>query len=164
MTDEAGQPDQGERPAKVVEYRGPDHVQASRIIAADAESIFDVLADPSLHGAFDGSGTVVSGASDNPNRLSKGERFSMSMKMGVPYRITNKVVEFDENRLIGWRHPGGHIWRYELEAIDDSTTKVTETFDYGPALAAPLYRLVNIPERNLRAIVKTLNRLADQVE
>ena len=38
----------------------------------------------------------------------------MDMKMGAPYKIKNKVVEFEQDRLIAWRHIGLHRWRYEL--------------------------------------------------
>ena len=39
----------------------------------------------------------------------------MDMKKGAPYKIKNKVVEFEPDRLIAWRHVGLHRWRYELE-------------------------------------------------
>lgn len=139
-------------------------VSDQRIINAPAGTIFDLLADPARHGQIDGSGTVLSGRSGNPDRLSQGATFSMSMKQGVPYRISNTVVEFDEDRRIAWRHMGRHVWRYDLEPIDETTTRVTETFDWGPAVAGFLYPLVGVPERNLRAITKTLERLAEAVE
>ena len=67
-------------------------------------------------------------------RLTLGATFGMKMKLGVPYPIENTVVEFEENRLIAWRHMGGHRWRYELEPVDDGT-KVTETFDWSTSKA-----------------------------
>ncbi len=54
----------------------------------------------------------------------------MSMRLwGVPYRVRNRVVEFEENRLIAWRHFEPQHWRFELQPTK-SGTRVTETFDY----------------------------------
>lgn len=37
-------------------------------------------------------------------------------------RIADPVrTEFDEDRLIAWRHFAGHRWRYELEPVDRAT-------------------------------------------
>jgi uncharacterized protein YndB with AHSA1/START domain len=111
-------------------------VSESRVISAAPEVIFDLLADPSRHAVFDGSGTVRASRPDAPSRLTLGAQFGMDMKMGVPYRMTNTVVEFEENRRIGWRHVGGHVWRYELEPVEGGT-KVTESFDMTTAKSPP---------------------------
>ena len=61
----------------------------------------------------------------------------MSMKLGVPYTMSNTVIEFEQDRRIAWqtrlagplgRFIGGRIWRYELEETDGGT-KVTESWD-----------------------------------
>ncbi len=88
-----------------------------------------------------------------------GATFGMDMKMGMPYRITNKVVEFEEGRVIAWRHFAGHRWRWELEPAGDGATKVTETFDWSTAPAGALYPLIGFPQRNRQAIEKSLRRL-----
>ena len=103
-------------------------VSRSVVIEAPASAVFDVIADPHQHAAFDGSGTVQNAAS-GPQRLALGDTFRMDMRIKVPYRIGNTVKEFEENRRIAWAHIGGHRWRYELEPIDDTRTRVTETFD-----------------------------------
>ena len=81
-------------------------VWVSRRIHADAATIFELLADPARHAEIDGSGTVRESHGDNPARLSLGARFGMDMKMGVPYKISNEVVEFVENPtrelLVAW--------------------------------------------------------------
>lgn len=133
-------------------------VSASRVIAAPPEKIFDVLADPAQHPAIDGSGSVQAARPGGPERLSLGARFGMDMKIGIPYRIRNEVVEFEEGRRIAWRHPGHHVWRYELEPVEGGT-KVTETFDWTHARAGFAYPLMRIPQRNLRSIEQTLERL-----
>lgn len=101
---------------------------ASTTIAAPAPVVFAILTDASQHSRIDGSGTVRSSTSA-PERLELGSEFGMSMKMGAPYRIKNKVVEFEQDRLIAWRHMGLHRWRYELEPTADGGTLVTETWD-----------------------------------
>ena len=44
-----------------------------------------------------------------------GDRFGMDMKLGVPYRMSSTVVEYEADRLLAWAHFGGHRWRYELD-------------------------------------------------
>ena len=135
----------------------------SIIINAPAQKIFDILADPYRHPEIDGSGTVKKGFS-GPSRLSKGAKFSMDMRMVVPYKIKNTVEEFDENTQIAWRHAGHHRWRYELRPIDENTTEVIETFDGSTARFPPALNLMNAYENNQKAILKTLVRLKELAE
>jgi Polyketide cyclase / dehydrase and lipid transport len=134
-------------------------VSRSRVVSATADAVFDLLADPSQHPLIDGSGTVKAVRSDAPTRLSMGSTFGMNMKLGAPYKIENTVMEFEENRLIAWRHFGGHRWRYELEPVDGGT-KVTETFDWSTSKSPFMLELMQAPKRNTKAIEKTLERLA----
>ena len=131
-----------------------------RVIAAPPEKIFDVLADPSQHPVIDGSGTVKHTRGEQPERLSLGAKFGMSMKLGVPYGITNTVVEFEDGHRIAWRHIGGHRWRYELEPVDDGT-RVRETYDWSTAiLGTRLYIMATgWPKRAENAMTQTLERL-----
>ena len=140
----------------------PDRVErVSRLVPATRQQIFDLLADPSKHPTFDGSGTVRQSGRDVPERLSMGAKFGMSMKMGVPYKITNEVVEFDEPSLIAWRHMGGHIWRYRLEEAEGGTM-VTEEFDWRPSRGPAVLKLMKVPERNTKAMEATLDRLVER--
>ena len=110
---------------------------AERVVPAAPEEIFALLADPARHVEIDGSGTVqrlVAGR--GPMQL--GSKFTMAMKaFGVPYRITNKVVEYEENRRIAWCHLVRNVWRYELEPADGGTL-VTESADYRSVRFRPL--------------------------
>jgi uncharacterized protein YndB with AHSA1/START domain len=137
-------------------------VSAERVIRATPHAIFDILADPAQHSRFDGSDTVKS-ARGNPERLSLGARFSMDMRMGLAYRITNTVVEFDEGRVIAWQHFARNVWRYELEALDDGT-RVRETFDWSNGRGRKLIELMGYPEKNRTNMEATLERLAYLVE
>ncbi|MEZ5295279.1 MAG: hypothetical protein R2697_03090 [Ilumatobacteraceae bacterium] len=72
-------------------------VSGSRVVAATPEQIFELLTDPARHGDIDGSGMVQQARGDQ-QRLALGSKFGMDMKMGPLYRITNTVVEFEEER------------------------------------------------------------------
>ena len=145
---------------------GDDHatiagrtVSASTVVAAPAQEVFALLANPHRHHEFDGSGTVR-GAVSGPERLALGDRFGMSMKIKLPYRITNRVVEFEPDRRIGWCHAARAIWRYELEPVP-SGTRVTETFDYGGSPVAKGMELLGFPQNNATSIGGTLRRLRE---
>lgn len=133
-------------------------VSGSRVIEAPAERVFDVLADPAAHALIDGSGTVRGTKAPSGTRLSLGARFGMSMKLGVPYGISNEVVEFEEGRLIAWRHFGGHRWRWQLEPVAGATL-VTETFDWSTSRSPIALEVMRVPARNARSIEATLERL-----
>ena len=135
-------------------------VSEARIIAADPQRLFDIVADPSMHPVIDGSGSVRAARPGNPARLFAGARFAMDMKLGAPYKIRNTVVEFDEGRRIAWRHFNGHVWRYLFEPVDGGT-KVTEQWDPTPAKRKLGLRLLGFPARNRRGIHRTLERLEE---
>lgn len=139
-------------------------VSRTKVIHAPASVIFDVLADPSMHPRIDGSGMVQAARGGAPERLAMGTEFGMDMKMGVPYKISNTVVEFEEGRLLAWRHFGGHRWRWQLEPVDEQTTSVTETFDWSTSKSPLALELAGYPRRNAKAIERTLERLAELLE
>ncbi len=135
-------------------------VSRTAVVQATPAAIFALLADPSQHYKIDGSGTVKHSSATAPERLSMGAKFGMSMKLGLPYRITNTVTEFVEGKSITWRHFGKHTWRYELEAIDGgAATKVTETFDGTTSRLPIALVLTGAGKRNTKAIEATLVRL-----
>lgn len=134
-------------------------VSESRFVNASPQEIFNLLADPAQHQLIDGSGSIRNAHSAAPERLSLGAKFGMDMKIGVNYKITNEVVEFDEPNQIAWRHFGGHIWRYKLEAAEGGTI-VTEQFDWNTAKSQLMMRVLQYPTKNRASIVATLDRLA----
>ena len=147
-------------------------VSVDRVIKAPAASIFDVVADASRHPEIDGSGSVVRPKGAAPQRLTMGSTFGMSMKMGVPYSMTNTVIEFEPDRRIAWqtvlagplgRFIGGRIWRYELEHVDGGT-KVTETWDISQDNQAFFLKRGKVGEQTAGAMSKTLDRLAEITE
>ncbi len=140
-------------------------VSASTTVSAPPEVVFAILSDPRQHQRIDGSGSLR-GNVTGPERLSRGADFGMDMKMyGLPYKIRNRVVEFEEGSQIAWRHFGGHRWRYQLEPADGGT-RVTESFDYSmyPALGAFVIERAGFPAKNRRGIEETLVRLKAAAE
>jgi|SRR5680860_302872 len=143
----------------------PRVVSDSIDIGAPPGVVFTILADPKQHSRVDGSGSVrelITG----PDRLSKGATFGMDMKLfGLPYKIRNTVVEFEDDRRIAWRHFGGHRWRYVLEPTTGGT-RVTESFDYSRhGLVQRLFiELSGFPARNRAGIAGTLAKLKQAAE
>jgi uncharacterized protein YndB with AHSA1/START domain len=134
-------------------------VSVSRFIPAPAEKIFDLLANPYEHHRLDGSGTVQQPREGAPHRLYLGARFSMDMKMGASYMTANRVVAFEENRVIAWCHWARFVWRYEL-VPQEGGTLVTESFDFRKPWGIPLIAL-GWSDKTKESIDKTLARIEE---
>jgi len=132
-------------------------VSRSRVIDASADDILAVIASPAGHEKIDGSGSVR-GMISGPDPLEMGSKFRMKMKLGVPYRMALKVVDFEQNRLIAWAHAGKHRWRFELESVDGGT-RVTETFDWSTAISPRIIERMGWPDRHPANLELTLERL-----
>lgn len=143
-----------------------DQVSDSIWIDAPPGVVFAILATPRQHSRIDGSGSVQS-LLRGPDRITAtGDSFAVRMKLfGVPYVIVNRVVEFEPDRLIAWRHFTANRWRYELTPADGGT-KVTETFDMSRAdrVTDAVVRWAKFPERNQQGITETLARLKQAAE
>jgi hypothetical protein len=143
---------------------GPSQVSRSVEVHAPAAELFAIVADPRRHGEIDGSGTVL----DNikaPAKLVAGAKFSTKMKMkGVPYWIVSTVTALKPDELVEWRHPFGHHWRWEFEAVSPTVTRVTETFDYRNTGALKdglkYYERTGFAKDNAKGIESTLAKLA----
>jgi len=122
-------------------------VRVSRRIEAPASVIFAVLADPRRHLEIDGSGMLRGPVSDAVIS-GVGDVFTMRMYYSAhgDYEMDNHVVEFEQDRRIGWEpaagrgHPAtapdstdearwGHRWCYELAPDGPDATIVTESYD-----------------------------------
>jgi uncharacterized protein YndB with AHSA1/START domain len=147
-----------------------DTVSVSRVIAAPAARIFELLADASKHPVIDGSGTVKE-ATGSSEPLRQGSTFGMKMRIGVPYQMVNHVIEFEQDRRIAWqprmRGPlspivGGRIWRYVLEPLGDgATTRVTESWDLSQDTLRAFLKRGPMPEKTRENMTKTLDRIAE---
>ena len=108
-------------------------VQASRVVAAPADVIFEHIADPAKQPAWDGNDNLAE-APEGQRVHAAGEVFSMTLTGKGAVR-ENHVVEFAEGRRIAWqpaeqgKPPIGQLWRWELEPEGEGT-RVTHTYDW----------------------------------
>jgi uncharacterized protein YndB with AHSA1/START domain len=137
-----------------------DTARATAIVDASPEAVFDFLRRPANHVEISGDRSVR-GTIAGPESLSAGDRFRMRMRIKVPYRMTSKVVEFEQNRRIAWCHVGGHRWRWELEPAGEGRTRVTETFDLSTAKAPWALRLLRLPKGHERNVAESVRNVAD---
>lgn len=132
-------------------------------MAAPPAEIFALVSNPHRHPELDGSGTLRSAPVKGPQQLSQGARFTVAMKQyGVPYKITSKVSAYEQDRVIEWRHPLNHYWRWELAPTADGGTEVTETWRYGMSWLAKGFELNGFPAKNAKGITATLQHLAQR--
>jgi hypothetical protein len=122
-------------------------VAVSRRISAPAHDIFRILADPTQHLELDGSGSLR-GAVSTTMISGVGDVFVMKMYFAHlgDYEMNNHVVEYEQDRRIGWEpeagrgHPAaaqdssgqsrwGHRWSYQLTPDGPDATVVTEIYD-----------------------------------
>ena len=136
-------------------------VSASVLVDAPAEDVFAFITRPANHPRISGDGSVK-GERHGAEQLSAvGDKFGVSMKMyGVPYRVTNTVVEYEPNQAVAWCHPGKHRWRWQVEALPEGRTKVTETFDMSTSPLRPLLGLVGFPGRHRDNVEKSVGNVA----
>jgi uncharacterized protein YndB with AHSA1/START domain len=151
-----------------------DVVSVERVIAAPADRIFELLANPDRHHDIDGSGTVRD-AKQSPPRLTMGAQFGMSMHLGVKYSTVNEIIEFDDGKRIAWqtrpagnlqgRFFGGRIWRYELEPAGGGTL-VRESWDVsqekGPI--KNVLRTGRSKDHTRKSMEQTLEKIAQLTE
>lgn len=133
-------------------------VTASREIAAPAEVIFELIADPSQQPRWDGNENLAEAASGQRVRA-VGDVFVMTISQGGDRE--NRIVEFEEGRRIAWRpsevgkEPPGHLWRWELEPLGDNRTLVTHTYDWTQ---------LNDEKRLVRARATTADKLQGSID
>ena len=107
---------------------------AELIIDAPAARIFELIADPALQVTWDGNRNLAVAATGQRVRR-VGDVFVMTLTKEMGDR-QNRIVEFDEGRLIAWRpseigkSEPGHLWRWELEPLDPGRTLVRHTYDW----------------------------------
>jgi hypothetical protein len=151
-------------------------VAVSRRISAPARDIFQVLADPVRHPEFDGSG-ALRGAGSTAAISGVGDVFVMKMYYSHlgDYEMNNHVVEYEQDRRIGWEpeagrgHPNaapgsaeptrwGQRWSYHLTPDGPDATVVTEIYDCSRALEEVRAEMDD-GKVWVEAMAKTLERL-----
>jgi uncharacterized protein YndB with AHSA1/START domain len=133
-------------PADVTIELGADSVSATGTVPAPPHEVFEFLRRPANHAVLSGDGSVRDVAKGDAV-LEADSKFGMKMKVGVPYRVSSKVVEFEPDHLIAWCHFAGHRWRWVLAPAGDGTT-VTETFDMSTSRFPWALRAVGYPKRH----------------
>lgn len=142
---------------------GHQKVARQVTVKASASDVFDLVVNPHRHHELDGSGTVADHEVRGPRELRAGDKFTVAMKQfGVPYKITSTATTVETNRIVEWRHPLGHTWRWEMDEVLPGQTTVTETFDYSSAKVPRILELMKVPQQNARGITETLRKLADR--
>src|SRR5262249_13384055 len=107
-------------------------VSVTRVIAANAQRIFDLIADPARQPSWDGNDNLASAAPGQRVRR-VGDVFKMTLTNGAVR--DNHVVEFIEGSQIAWRpsepgkQPPGHLWRWLLGPVNDTLPLLTHTYD-----------------------------------
>jgi uncharacterized protein YndB with AHSA1/START domain len=111
----------------------PRVASASREIAASADRIFEFIADPAQQPLWDGNDNL---AEAEPGQRVRGQEDVFTMTLTGGAIRENHIVEFEEGRRIAWlpsepgRRPPGHLWRWELEPLTETRTRVTHTYDW----------------------------------
>jgi uncharacterized protein YndB with AHSA1/START domain len=143
----------------------PRVVSASRQIAAEAERIFELIADPAAQPGWDGNDNLAEAAGGQRVRR-VGDVFTMTLTTGSVRE--NHVTEFAEGRRIAWtpaeqgRRPPGHLWRWELSAAGPAGTLVTCTYDW--TLLTDSKRLPRARATTADRLRASLDRLAALAE
>lgn len=146
-------------PDGVTTNLGKDTVSATAVVEASPSEVFAFIRRPTNHAEISGDHSVR-GPLTGPEELGPEGRFGMKMKVGVPYRIKSKVVEFDEDRVIAWCHLSGHRWRWEFEPTDDGKTRLTETFDLSTAKIPFMLRVMGYPKGHLSNVANSVANVA----
>ncbi|MDO5493074.1 MAG: SRPBCC family protein [Nesterenkonia sp.] len=160
-TEQNTEHDAGVKPRRL--NRGPHTVAYQVTVPVRAERLFEIIVDPHRHHELDGSGTVRDTAV-GPRRIYEGDRFRVDMrKFGIPYALTMRVTEVVDGRVVEWRHPAGHQWRWELDPTDDGSTVVTESYDASGQhdLVRRGLELLRVPADNANGIKSSLQKIRD---
>ena len=149
-------------------------LEASLTVAAPAEAVFAVLADPASHPAIDGTGWVVK-ALDTAPLTSSGQLFRMAMYHANhpdgSYEMVNRVATFEAPRTISWEPGqdiagdgkpqfGGWLWRYDLSPTTPSATEVTLTYDWSN-VPSSLREHITFPPFPVEHLTNSLSHLAE---
>ncbi|MFI6169192.1 SRPBCC family protein [Nocardia sp. NPDC051052] len=140
-------------------------VTASRDIAAAPDRVFELIADPAAQPLWDGNENLAKAAAEQRVRA-VGDVFTMTLTTGADR--DNRIVEFEEGRRIAWlpsepgKQPPGHLWRWELEPIDETHTRVTHTYDWSRLTDEK--RLVRARATTPAKLRASLDRLAEIAE
>jgi hypothetical protein len=151
-----------------------DTMVATITIPAPAETVFDILADPTTHPAIDGTGWVKK-ALDSEPVTAAGQIFRVAMYHDnhplKNYEMANKVVVCDRPYAIAWQPGqdaagdgnlsfGGWMWRYDVSSAGSADADVTLTYDWS-AVAPELRQHIQFPPFGPAHLENSLKHLSD---
>lgn len=143
-------------------------------IPAPAETVFDILADPTTHPAIDGTGWLRE-ALDSEPVTAAGQIFRVAMyhdnHPAKDYEMANKVVVCDRPHAIAWEPGqdaagdghlsfGGWIWRYDVRSTGSTNADVTLTYDWS-AVPPELRQHIQFPPFPPAHLDNSLQHLSD---
>lgn len=141
-------------------------VSVGREVAAPAEVIFELIADPARQPEWDGNDNLATAPAGQRVRAA-GDVFTMTITNGQDR--DNHVVEFEEGRRIAWQpaepggRPLGHLWRWELEPLGAGRTLVLHTYDWSQLTdERRMERARNTTGEKLKASVDRLAEVAER--
>src|ERR1700722_5590379 len=111
-----------------------ERISTTRRIKASADKIFDLIRRPDGHVQIDGSGMLLASPDATPV-AAVGDTFAMHMDRrplgDIPdmaeYDVTVIITDFQQDALLEWSvmtakgKPYGHVYGYQLDAIDGDT-------------------------------------------
>ncbi|WP_349270026.1 activator of HSP90 ATPase [Mycolicibacterium parafortuitum] len=141
-------------------------------VDARVTATFALLADPANHAAIDGTGWVREALDPEP-LAGVGQMFRVAMyhdnHPDGHYEMANKVIAFEQDRVLGWEPGqagpdgvvgyGGWTWRYDLEPIGATQTRVTLTYDWS-GVPAELREHIEFPPFPVTHLENSLDNLA----
>ena len=104
----------------------PAMISAETTLRVAASDVYALIADPARHTELDGGGSVRGLISGGTPELREGDSFTEKMFLGLPYRMSPKVVRAEKNQILSWRMPTGHYWTWEIADNHDGTVTVRE--------------------------------------
>ncbi|MEI8050797.1 MAG: polyketide cyclase [Actinomycetes bacterium] len=150
-----------------------DRLEVSRLIQADATTIFDLLRHPEGHVLIDSSGMLMD-ASGGPvgavgdSFVVQMDRESLNDYPLGRYDVTVEITTYVPNQTIAWTITGkiepqiGHIYGYRLVEVEGGTL-VTSFYDWSDI--DPVWREAGIfPILSTEALRATLGILARTVQ
>lgn len=144
-------------------------IVVDEIVDATPARLFELLADPANHQDIDGS-SMVRAATGSEAVTGVGQTFVMDMHIpGREYQMENHITAFESDRLIEWKpsrvgaEPVGMLWRWELEPVGETQTRVVHTYDWSAVTDPAVLERVTfprVPAVDLERSVRRLGALA----
>ena len=142
-------------------------VTATREIAAPAERIFALIADPAEQPRWDGNDNLAE-AAPGQRVHAVGDMFVMTNRNGGVR--DNHIVAFTEGREIAWtpaphgEEAPGHRWGWVLDPLEDDRTRVTHSYDFSALGPEPAARLAKARAMTPEKLMASIDRLAELAE